>query len=94
MTHGNGVVETWANDANSLRRSRSISATGPAGLAGSWNLGGQVYDGTGNITKIGSAWFTYDKVNRLTAGTIYTAPMGGGTGTQQGYNRVGQRLGI
>jgi YD repeat-containing protein len=51
----------------------------------SWSSGTYVHDGTGNITKIGPAWFTYDKVNRLTAGNVYTNPLGGGTGTQQGY---------
>lgn len=82
VTHENGVVETWANDPNAMRRPGSISATGPAAA---WSSGTYVYDGTGNITKIGPAWLTYDKVNRLTAGNVYTDPLGAGAGTQQGY---------
>lgn len=82
VTHTNGVVETWANDSNGMRRPGSVAATGPAAA---WSSGAYVYDGTGNITKIGSAWYTYDKVNRLTAGNVYTDPLGAGTGTQQSY---------
>jgi hypothetical protein len=74
------MVKIWSNDSSDMRR--SIAATGPAAA---WSSGPYVYDGTGNITKIGSAWYTYDKVNRLTAGNVYTDPLGLGTGTQQGY---------
>ncbi len=82
IVHGNGVVETQGNDAKFMRRPSSEGASGPYA---SWSSGGYTYDGAGNVTKIGSSWYTYDKVSRLTSGTVFDGPMGGGAQKQQSY---------
>jgi RHS repeat-associated protein len=85
VAHGNSVIDTQANDGNALRRPASISAATAGGVQ-RWSSGGYVYDGAGNITKMGNAWFLYDKVSRLTTGTIFDGPTGAGTQKQQTYS--------
>ncbi len=72
VTHGNGVVDTQANDPNAMRRPQSITAT----VAGStlWKTDGYVYDGAGNVTQIGAGRFLYDRVSRLTSGSLPLDP--------------------
>src|SRR2546421_2998658 len=43
------------------------------------------YDGAGNVTHIGPSWYPYDLVSRLTSGTLYDGPTGGGNQKTQGY---------
>ena len=82
VVHGNGVTETQGNDPSFRRRPSSEGAAGP--YAG-WSSGAYAYDGAGNITRIGNSTFLYDKVSRLTSGTIYDGPTGGGAQKQQSY---------
>ncbi|MBW8876540.1 MAG: S-layer homology domain-containing protein, partial [Acidobacteria bacterium] len=82
VVHGNGMVETQGNDPNSMRRPASEGATGPYAT---WSSGAYSYDGAGNITHIGPSWYTYDLVSRLTSGTLYDGPTGGGNQKTQGY---------
>ncbi len=84
IAHANGVVDTQAVDANSMARPGSITST--LGAAIRWTTGTYSYDGAGNITKMGTSWFTYDKVSRLTTGTVFTGTTGGGTQKQQTYS--------
>jgi YD repeat-containing protein len=42
-------------------------------------------NGAGNIKTIGTSGYTYDKVSRLVAATLYDGPTGGGTQKQQSY---------
>jgi RHS repeat-associated protein len=67
VTHTNGVLETQANDPNAMRRPAVLGAASPYA---SWTSGSYTYDGAGNIKTMGSAWFGYDRVSRLTIGTI------------------------
>ncbi len=69
IPHLNGVTVTQTNDPNSMRRPASITTTG---AVTNWSTGTYAYDGAGNIVKMGSDWFLYDKVSRLVAGNIAT----------------------
>lgn len=82
VAHGNGVTDTQGNDPFSMRRP---SSEGAAGSFASWSSGAYTYDGSGNITRIGTASYTYDSVSRLTSGTIFDGPTGGGTQKTQSY---------
>jgi hypothetical protein len=42
-----------------------------------WNSGAYEYDGAGNVVKIGSDWFLYDRVNRIKEGTAGVSPYTG-----------------
>ncbi|HEX3554177.1 MAG TPA: hypothetical protein VIA62_13205, partial [Thermoanaerobaculia bacterium] len=50
-----------------------------------WSSGAYGYDGAGNVTRIGPSWYTYDLVSRLTSGTLYDGPTGGGNQKAQSY---------
>ncbi|HEV7505183.1 MAG TPA: RHS repeat-associated core domain-containing protein [Thermoanaerobaculia bacterium] len=82
VVHGNGVVDTQGNDPFSMRRPSSEGASGPSAA---WSSGAYSYDGAGNITRIGTSSYTYDAVSRLTSGTIFDGPTGGGTQKTQSY---------
>jgi RHS repeat-associated protein len=82
VTHGNGVVDTQGNDPFSMRRPAS---EGAAGSWASWSSGAYTYDGSGNITRMGTSSYTYDAVSRLTSGTLFDGPTGGGTQKTQSY---------
>ncbi len=84
VTHANNVIETQTNDPNGMRRPAALTTSGPVPSA-SWSSGTYSYDGAGNIKSIGTAAFTYDKVNRLVAASLYDGPTGGGTLKQQSY---------
>lgn len=80
--HGNGMAETQGNDPNAMRRPSSLAASGPFA---SWSSGAYGYDGAGNVKTIGSSWFTYDKLSRVTVGTVFDGATGGGNPKQQTY---------
>ncbi len=82
VTHSNGVTDTQGNNPFSMRRP---SSEGAAGSFASWSSGAYTYDGSGNITRIGTSSYTYDSVSRLTSGTIFDGPTGGGTQKTQSY---------
>lgn len=82
LTHSNGVGDTWGLDANSMTRPASIIT---AGADVNWVSGTHAYDGAGNLVKVGTAWYLYDKVGRVTTGTVFDLPDGGGAQKQQTY---------
>jgi RHS repeat-associated protein len=82
VVHRNGVTDTQGNDPFSMRRP---SSEGAAGSFASWSSGAYTYDGSGNITRIGTSSYTYDPVSRLTSGTLFDGPTGGGTQKTQSY---------
>lgn len=79
----NGITDTQTVDASGMGRPGSITST--LGGTTRWTTGTYSYDGAGNITKMGTSWFTYDKVSRLTTGTVFTGTIGNGTQKQQTY---------
>jgi len=83
VSHGNGVVETQGNDPSAIRRPASLGASGPHA---SWSSGPYSYDGARNVKTIGTSWFGYDRVSRLTIGTVFDGPTGGGSQKQQTYS--------
>ncbi len=54
---------------NDMARPASITLQRVSDSAVLWQTGAYAYDGAGNIKTLGSDWFTYDGVNRLTVGT-------------------------
>ncbi len=72
VTHGNGVVDTQANDPNAMRRPQSVAATFGTGVGVPtlWKTDNYAYDGAGNITQIGAGRFLDDRVSRLTSGSL------------------------
>ncbi|MCP4545324.1 MAG: hypothetical protein GY835_02520, partial [bacterium] len=50
-----------------------------------WTTGSYGYDGSGNVTGMGTSWFLYDPVSRLKSATLYTGVTGGGTEKKQSY---------
>ncbi len=85
IEHGSGFRTVITNDPNGMRRPRSFEAQSPNGTP-LWTTGNYVYDGTGNVTKIGGQWFTYDKVSRLSAAKQDLGAKGGGTSVTQNYS--------
>ncbi len=84
ITHSNGVVDTQANDPDSMRRPSLISSA--KGTTTLWSSGTYAYDGTGNVVKTGSGYFLYDRVSRLLEGHVYDGATGGGTQKWQSYS--------
>jgi hypothetical protein len=84
VTHSNGVVDTQANDPDSMRRPSSISSA--KGTTTLWSSGTYAYDGTGNVVKTGSGYYLYDRVSRLLEGHVYDGATGGGTQKWQSYS--------
>jgi RHS repeat-associated protein len=64
---------------------RRPSSEGAAGPSATWSSGAYSYDGAGNITRIGTASYTYDAVSRLTSGTLFDGSTGGGNQKTQSY---------
>jgi hypothetical protein len=83
VAHANGVTDTQGNDPKAMRRPASIASM--VGTTTRWSSGAYAYDGAGNVVKIGTSWFLYDLVNRLTTGTVFTGATGGGAQRQQTY---------
>jgi RHS repeat-associated protein len=66
VLHANNVTVTHVKDDFDIRRPKSITTTN---ATPNWASGTYGYDGAGNVKAIGSDWYTYDKVSRLTVGT-------------------------
>ena len=64
VTHGNGVVDTIADDPAKIGRPGSITAVG-AGSQWTETTGAYQWDGMGNIKAIGNDHYAYDRVSRL-----------------------------
>jgi len=82
VVHANGVQWNQAMDPNQIGRPASIST---ALAIQNWSSGTYTYDGAGNVTKTGNAYFLYDSLSRLKTANLYADISGGGTATQQGY---------
>ncbi len=85
VVHSNGVTDTQGNDPFSMRRP---SSEGASDSFATWSSGAYTYDGSGNITRIGTSSYTYDSVSRLTSGTLFDGPAGGGTQKTQSYTSI------
>ncbi|MCD4748600.1 MAG: DUF4157 domain-containing protein, partial [Thermoanaerobaculales bacterium] len=64
VTHENDVTETFGLDDHSMQRPSSITVR-DATNTDLWMTGAISYDGVGNITEMGSDWFSYDGMSRL-----------------------------
>ncbi len=66
-THGNGVVDHQTVDSSGMARPGRIYTTG---ANSNWDSGTYRYDGSGNITYIGTSRYAYDGVSRLTQAKV------------------------
>jgi RHS repeat-associated protein len=66
-----------------MARPASISAAG--GGVTLWNSDSYLYDGSGNLWRMGTAWFEYDTLSRVKTGAVFPDPLGGGTQQKQTY---------
>jgi RHS repeat-associated protein len=82
VAHQNGVQWNQAMDPNGIGRPLSIST---AFASQNWSSGTYTYDGAGNVTKMGGAYFLYDNLSRLKTANLYADISGGGIATQQSY---------
>ncbi len=72
----NGVTDTYFEDPNGLPRPQKIEARRGTTLL--YQTGLYTFDGAGDVTKMGSSYYLYDKVNRVLSGVQYVG-QGGGT---------------
>ncbi len=59
--HANNTIDTQANDPNSMRRPGSLTTARTSGAI-MWATGSFAFDGAGNVTGIGTAWFEYSHI--------------------------------
>ncbi len=85
VTHTNGVVDTQANDPDGMARPASLAARRAGASSDLWSTGTYLYDGAGNVKKMGNAYFLYDHVSRVIDGHVYDGPTGGGQLRYQTY---------
>ncbi|HSL84883.1 MAG TPA: RHS repeat-associated core domain-containing protein [Thermoanaerobaculia bacterium] len=71
------VTDTYSKDPYNQLRPNKIDAK--LGTTILWNSGVHAYDGAGNMTKAGNAYFLYDPVSRVKSGRLYLGPGAGGT---------------
>jgi RHS repeat-associated protein len=82
VVHANGVSWNQAMDPNHMARPASIST---ASALTNWASGTYSYDGAGNVTEIGNAYFLYDTLSRLKTANLYADISGGGAATLQSF---------
>jgi hypothetical protein len=70
--------DAQGNYPNEMRCLSSLAASSSYTANTCWSSGTYAYDGSGTIKTIGTAAYTYDKVSRLVASTLYDGPTGGG----------------
>ncbi len=70
------VTDTYAKDPYNLPRPQKIEARRGTTLL--YQTGLYTFDGAGDVTKMGSSYYLYDKVNRVLSGVQYVG-QGGGT---------------
>jgi RHS repeat-associated protein len=75
IVHGNNIEDNYAEDPNSMARTRSIDIKRTVDGSSIWSSGNYAYDGAGNITKIGNDWYLYDKVSRVVEGSVISSGM-------------------
>jgi RHS repeat-associated protein len=83
VAHVNGVVVNVAADPNGMARPASITADRSGTTL--WTTGAYQYDGSGNIWKTGTGWYTYDSLSRIKSANVFPDPLGGGTQQTQSY---------
>jgi RHS repeat-associated protein len=89
VSHAGGVTEEWTADPNGMARPRAIAAKKDG--AALWSTGDYLYDGAGNIVRIGSTDYRYDPFGRLISWTQNGAGSGYSS-TGRGYDTFGNYL--
>jgi RHS repeat-associated protein len=89
IIHGNGARDQYDIDPNYMQRAAGITVKNGAGTQ-LWASGTYQYDGAGDITKIGSDWYAYDRVGRVVEGTTLDA---GGKKRRYSYDAFGNVTG-
>ena len=85
IVHGNNATDLFNVDPNYMLRQSKITIQNGAGTQ-LWTSGTYLYDGAGDVTKIGNDWYAYDKVGRVVEGTSLDA---GGKKRRYNYDAFG-----
>lgn len=78
------VTDTHTLDPNKMLRPRQIKSM-TSGAATVWDSGLYEFDGSGNVTEIGNAYFLYDPVSRLKESRVDLDPLAAGVYKTQKY---------
>jgi RHS repeat-associated protein len=91
VTHGTGsgqTVDTSTPDPSGIERPLRIRTTNAATGTELWSSGDYAYDGSGNVTRMGTTRYSYDLFGRLSSFTSDLTRAGSG----YTYDRFGNRL--
>ncbi len=83
IVHSNGTTDVVDRDPNWMIRPAAISTQKTSDGTVLWTTGAYLYDGSGNVRKIGTGSFVYDSLSRLTSGTVLPGRLGDGTPQNQ-----------
>ncbi|HSL81718.1 MAG TPA: hypothetical protein VLF66_03025 [Thermoanaerobaculia bacterium] len=70
ILRANGTTDTYTKDPQNQPRPRRIEARVASTGSQLWDSGEHAFDGAGNLTRAGAAYFLYDRVSRVTAGRV------------------------
>jgi RHS repeat-associated protein len=84
VQRANGTTDAQTLAANWLPRPDSLSTL--RGGTTLWKTDTYQYDGSGNVWKMGTASFVYDRLSRVTSGTVFPGTLGTGTAHTQSYS--------
>jgi RHS repeat-associated protein len=83
VVHTNGTTDVYDRDPNWMIRPAAISTQKTTDGSVLWTTGAYLYDGSGNVRKIGTGSFVYDSLSRLTSGTVLPDRLGIGAPQSQ-----------
>jgi len=83
IVHTNGTTDVYDRDPNWMGRPLAISTQKTSDGTVLWTTGNYLYDGSGNVKKMGAGSFVYDSLSRLTSGTVFPGRLGDGTSQSQ-----------
>lgn len=85
IVHSNGVTDTQERDPSWMSRPASLQAQKAGASTPLWTSGTYVYDGAGNVKRIGSGYFQYDALGRVVSGQVNDGATAAGNLRSQTY---------
>ncbi len=83
VVRANLTTDVFDRDPHWMIRPAAISTQKTSDGTVLWTTNGYLYDGSGNVRKMGTASFTYDSLSRLTSGTVLPGRLGDGIAQNQ-----------
>ncbi len=83
VVRANGTTDVFDRDPHWMIRPAAISTQKTNDGTVLWTTNGYLYDGSGNVRKMGNASFIYDSLSRLTSGTVLPGRLGDGIAQNQ-----------